>query len=165
MTEYPVRANFFDASALAKVFSQEYDSRQLAEYFHNHAATKFTTPFCLYETPNILKSKWMYRGELNKSEYLEASFKLIAWYGAATRHVRDLELSDPHILRKTREIAEKYTLDLSDSVQLLTVKEGEYSFFVDDSETLLVTADKHLAEAAKEEGLKTWYCMGDGIPK
>jgi len=57
MSEFPVRANFFDASALAKVFSGEYGAKLVVEYFNKNSSTKFTTHFCLYETLNVLKSK------------------------------------------------------------------------------------------------------------
>jgi predicted nucleic acid-binding protein len=165
MSEFPLRANFFDASALAKVFSGEYGAELVVEYFNKNSSTKFTTPFCLYETLNVLKSKWMHRKELSKSQYLEASFRLVAWYRVATEHVKDLELSDPVIFLKTRNLAELYSLDISDAFQLLTVKEGDFSFFINDSKTLLITADKNLASAAKQEGIKTWYCFNSEIPK
>jgi predicted nucleic acid-binding protein len=165
MNDYPVRANFFDASALTKIFSSEYGSDELTLYFNKHSPTKFTTPFCLYETLNILKSKWKYRNQLSKKAYLEASLRLTAWYRANTKHVKDLDFSDPFIFSKTKDIADKYDLDLSDAFQILTLKEGEYSFFIEDSVTLFVTADKGLAKAAKEEGIKAWYCMEGEAPR
>ena len=35
-------------------------------------------------------------------------------------------------------------------------EEGRYSYLVDRSQTVLVTADETLARAARSEGLKTW---------
>ncbi len=165
MSEFPVRANFFDASALAKIFTDEHGSEFVVEFFHNNSPTKFTTPFCFYETLNVLKSKWIHRKQLSKSQYLEASFRLVAWYRLNTKHVTDLELSDPVIFNKTRELAELYSLDISDAFQLLTVKKGDFSSFINDSKTLLITADKGLANAASKEGIKTWYCLNNEIPK
>jgi len=165
MNDYPARANFFDASALTKLFSSEYDSEELIEYFNNCSPTKFTTPFCLYETLNILKSKWKHRNSLSKEQYLEASLKLIAWYRGNTKQVRDLDFTDPLIFLKTKDLANKYDLDLSDAFQILTLKEGEYSFFINDSVTLFITADRDLAIAAAEEGIKSWYCMNGRAPK
>jgi len=52
-----------------------------------------------------------------------------------------------------------------DAFQLLTVKEGDFSHFINDSKTLLITADKNLASAAEKEGIKTWYCLNSEIPK
>ncbi|WP_018016466.1 type II toxin-antitoxin system VapC family toxin [Teredinibacter turnerae] len=165
MSEYPTRANFFDASALIKVFTGEYGSERVTEYFYNQAPTKFTTPFCLYETLNILKSKWIYRKELSKEQYLECCFNLLSWYRLATRHVSDLELFDPVILGKVQSLVDLYSLDFSDALQLLTVKEGDFSFFVEESETLFVTADKGLALAAKNENIKIWCCINGEPPK
>ncbi|MBU2984032.1 type II toxin-antitoxin system VapC family toxin [Saccharophagus degradans] len=165
MSEYPARANFFDASALIKVFTNEYGSERVTEYFNNQAPTKFTTPFCLYETLNILKSKWVYREELSKEQYLECCFKLLSWYRLANEHVADLELFDPVVLDKVQSLVGLYSLDVSDALQLLTVKAGDFSFFVEESETLFVTADKGLALAAKKENIKTWCCIDGEPPK
>jgi hypothetical protein len=43
--DLPVRANLFDASALVKVFSDEYDSALIQTFFNQHAPTRYTTPF------------------------------------------------------------------------------------------------------------------------
>jgi hypothetical protein len=50
------RADFFDASALAKVYADEEYSEIVRRYFNNRS-TKYTTPFCFYETLTVLKSK------------------------------------------------------------------------------------------------------------
>ena len=165
MKDYPVRANFFDASALAKVFTKEHGPQYVNEYFNKHSSTEFTTQFCLYETLNVLKSKWIHGGKLSKEEYLDSSFKLVAWYQAISKHVRDLDFTDPFVFNKTKDLADRYSLDLSDAFQILTVKEGEFSFFASDSKTLLVTADRKLADASLSEGIKTWYCMESEIPE
>lgn len=164
MTSPPPRANCFDASALIKVFSLEVGSDVVRDYFNNRSPTKYTSPFCFYEALTALKAKWLYRKELSKTEYLEATFKLLAWFGAATRHTKDLNFHEPATFFKVRELAEKHGLDLSDAFQILSVREGYFSVLVNDSQTVLVTADEALARAARAEGIKTWYCIGEPEP-
>jgi len=160
MDRPPPRANCFDASALIKVFTREQGSDLVRDYFNNRSPTKYTTPFCFYETLNVLKVKWLYRKEITKDEYTDAAFKLVAWFEASTRHGSDIDLKNPIVFSKVRELAERHSLDLSDAFQIFSVKEGYFSCLINDSQTVLVTADEALAKAAKIEGVKSWYCLG-----
>jgi len=164
MTSLPLRANCFDASALIKVFSEERGSEVVRDYFNHRSPTNYTTPFCFYEALTVLKTKWMYRGELSKAEYLEASFRLLTWFRGATLYGRDLNFHDPQTFLKVRDVANRHSLDLSDSFQILSVKEGYFSVLVNDSQTVLVTADEALAKAARAEGITAWYCLGEPEP-
>ena len=151
MDRPPPRANCFDASALVKVYTTEPGSDVVQEYFNSRSPTKYTTPFCFYETLNILKSKWLYRNELCQAEYSEAAFRLTAWFGAATRYGKDINFQDPLVFTKVQDLAKHHELDWSDAFQILSVKEGYFSHLAEESRTVLVTADKKLALAARAE--------------
>lgn len=160
----PPRANFFDASALVKVFAREPDSASVRGYWNSRSPTKYTSPFCLYEALTVLKVLWMYRKTLTEAQYHQAAEKLILWFSASARYNKDLDLHDPAVLRSARELAQRYSLDLSDAFQILCVREGRFSRLVDRSQTVLVTADEALAKAARNEGVKAWYCLEDPEP-
>ena len=164
MNRPPPRANCFDASALVKVFSSEAGSDLVRDYFNNRSPTKYTTPFCFYETLGVLKVKWLYRNELTQAEYTDAAFRLVAWFGASTRYAKDIDLKDPTVFVRVRELAAKHSLDLSDAFQIVSVKDGYFSHLINDSKTVLVTADESLAKAAQLEGVKSWYCLGEPEP-
>jgi predicted nucleic acid-binding protein len=164
MKELPVRANCFDASALVKVFSDEESSEFIREFFYNYAPTRYTTPFCFYEALSVLKVKWLYRKEIDESTYRESAFSLTAWYALSLTSTKDINFYDPAVFHRVRSLAEKYAIDLSDAFQIESVKNGYFSGLVDESSTLLVTADKRLSEVAKEEGIKVWYFLTDSIP-
>ena len=164
MNRRAARADFFDASALAKIYSDEPCSDVVREYFRNRA-TKYTTPFCFYEAMNVLKSKWKFKGQLTIEEYLDASFKLTAWYGASSSKISDLNFTESTTFFEAKEIAERNLLDLSDAFQILSVKKGYFSVLVNDSSTVLVTADKGLADAARNEGLRAWNLMLEQAPE
>lgn len=159
-----LRANCFDASALVKVFTVEPGSEIVREYFNHRSPTKYTTPFCFYETLNVLKVKWLYRKELTQAEYSDAAFHITAWFGASARQCRDIDFQDPLVFSKTREIEQRHSLDWSDAFQILSVKEGYFSHLINDSRTVLVTADQALASAARLEGVKSWYIIGEPEP-
>ena len=163
MTSHTGRADFFDASALAKIYADEPCSDVAREYFGSRS-TKYTTPFCFYEAMNVLKGKWKHKGQLTIDQYLEAAFRLTAWYGASSSNVKDLNFTEPTTFAEAKKIAERSQLDLSDAFQILSIKKGYFSVLVNDSSTVLVTADKALADAARAEGLRVWNLMLEPAP-
>ena len=154
-------ADFFDASALVKIYVNEDGYEKVRNYF-NESSTKYTTPFCFYEALSVLKGK---RGkELTNKEYLDSSARLTAWYAASSFQIKDLNFTEPELIKKACAIVEKdEKLDLSDAFQILSVKEGYYSRNCNDSQTLLITADKRLAKVAKSEGLRVWSVLEENI--
>ena len=164
MNRIAYRADFFDASALAKVFADEPGSGIVRKYWHSRA-TKYTTPFCFYEAMNVLKGKWKHKGNMTDVQYFDATFKLTAWYGASSDEVKDLDFKDPLTFADTRALAERNGLDLSDAFQIMSVRQGQFSMLVNDSATVLVTADKDLASAARNEGLRVWNVLLEPPPE
>jgi predicted nucleic acid-binding protein len=163
MNRRAARADFFDASALVRIYSNEPGSNAVRVYFMGRA-TKYTTPFCFYEAMNVLKGKWKYKGQLTIEQYLDAAFRLTAWYGASSAQVKDLNFTDPSTFSEAKEIAQRNRLDLSDAFQILSVKKGYFSVLLNDSSTVLVTADRDLADAARAEGLRVWNIMTEPAP-
>ncbi|MES2368848.1 MAG: type II toxin-antitoxin system VapC family toxin [Pseudomonadota bacterium] len=160
----PGHACCFDASALVKVWVDEPDCGPARHYFNTQSPTKYTTPFCYFETLSAMKLKWL-RGVITREVYLNAAFALTVWFQASARHVKDIDLTHPPTFLRAKEIVERYEVDLSDAFQILSLKEGYFSPLINDSKTLLVTADERLANAAKAEGLNAWYCMSWPMPK
>lgn len=157
------RANFLDASALVKLHVVEDGAAIIRAYFHREP-TNYTTPFCFYEALNCLKRKWKEKG-ITKEQYLDAAFCLSAWYGAASRGIKDLDFTLPTTFADAKRIAERWkSLDLSDAFQILSVKTGYYSSLARESAPILVTADKDLAKAAEAEELRVWYFMKEPTP-
>jgi len=163
MQRRAARADFLDASALVKVFTDEPCSDIAREYFRSRP-TKYTTPFCFYEAMNVLKGKWKYRLELTLVEYLDAAHKLTLWYGLSSARVKDLDFTAPSVFLQAKEIAQRSHLDLSDAFQVLSVKNGYFSVLANDSATVLVTADKALAAMARAEGLRAWDLVNESPP-
>jgi predicted nucleic acid-binding protein len=164
MRELPVRANCLDASALVKVFSDEDHSDIIREFFNNNAPTRYTTPFCFYEALSVLKVKWLYRKVIDESAYRESAFRLTAWYAGSLTSTKDIDFHDPLVFHRVRELAEKYSIDFSDAFQIVSIKFGYFSHFIEGSTTLLVTAGKRLSEVAREEDVKVWYFPAEPLP-
>ena len=158
-----IRVNCFDASALVKLHVEEPGSDILRQYAEMES-TKYTTPYCFYEALSVLKVKWLYRREISKEEYHDASLSLTSWFSCTTKRIPDLDFTDPHVFVEVESISERYSLDLSDAFQILSVKKGYFSGLTGDSRTILVTADCCLAKAARNEGIKAWYCLEEPEP-
>jgi len=163
MKSQAVRANCLDAPALVKLYVEEEGSDVLQRYFQDEA-TRYTTPLCFYEALTTLKVKWLYRKEITKDDYLKAAFSMAAWFSHVSKQVRDLDFLSPIVFRDARLIVERHGLDLSDAFQILSVKKGFFSALAADSRTVLVTADRDLANAAKQEGILAWYTLGEPPP-
>ncbi len=158
-----VHANCFDASALVKIYINE-DGSDIVQKYFNSEPTKYTTPLCFYEALNVLKVKHFYRKEINAEEYHLASFNLTAWFSHIVKDIRDLNFLSPIVFKNVQQISKRYSLDLSDAFQILSVKEGFFSGLANESKTILVTADKKLSKAAEGEGLRVWYFMNEPFP-
>jgi predicted nucleic acid-binding protein len=152
-----VRCVLFDASALVKLHIDEDGSDTVRAVF-NAEPTKYTTPFCFYETLSVFQLKWK-KGTITLEKYLDAAWRLTAWYGAATRRIDDLDFSGHGVFSEAKRIVEKTSLDLSDAFQLLSIKQGYFSPLCGDSATILITADEELAKAARSEGIRALYVM------
>lgn len=92
---------------------------------------------------------------------MESAFNLTAWYSVPASKIDDINFTNPLIFNETKKLVDRNdpSLDLSDAFQILSLKAGYFSHLIKDSQTVLVTADKRLAIAARVEGLKVWCVM------
>jgi predicted nucleic acid-binding protein len=152
-----VRTHCLDASALVKLYIEEPGSSALRTYLQGQA-NWYTTPFCFFEALSVLKQKFKYRRDADKiteEQYHRAGFEMVAEFGARTRNVPDIKLTDPLIFPRVQQMCHKYpALDFSDAFLILSVKMGYFYRMAGDSQTVLVTADKDLQTAAEQEGLE-----------
>lgn len=158
------RTHYLDASALVKLVIAEDHAERLRAFCGR--ALLATTSLCFGEALGVLKGKWTH-GRLTQEAYLAACEELFA-------HVRDdsLEIEDTAIFSKDsraiyeeiEKLAKKHSLDISDSLQLLTLRSGTYSKLEGTARASLVTADYKLARAAQAEGMPAWDCVHDPEP-
>jgi predicted nucleic acid-binding protein len=157
-----VRAVCFDASVLVALHLDEDGSAKAKEAF-NGEPTKYTTAFCFYETLTLLKVHLLYRAK-DRGRYLQCCHALAAWFGSFSDRYQDIDLSDPLTFALAYRIADTHGLDLSDALQIASVRHGFFSGLVGDSTTILATADLNLARAARAEGLRVWSVLDEDRP-
>ena len=158
-----VRASCFDASALLKRYVDEDGSEALRSYWAREP-TKFTTSLCFHEALTLLKVSHFYRKLLDRRQYRRATVDLCAWYDAVSKDIPELSLLSPGVFVAALRISERHDLDLSDAFQIVSLKEGFFSVLSGESQTVLVTGDQALAEAARAEGLRVWNVLREPAP-
>ena len=157
-----IRPHYLDASALVKLFVAEPDAAAIREYYQSQSVF-YTTTLCFGEALGILKAKRL-RGELKKDKYLEACAELITMVRDEIVHIEEVSITDATIYTEVEALADQYGLDVSDAFQLVTIKRGFTKVFGGDSKTILITADKQLANAARDEKLRVWDCIREKAP-
>ena len=157
-----VHASYLDASALVKLYYQEIGSKELKEYLHKNP-TWHTTVFCFYEALNALKWKWL-NGHIVKEEYLNSTFEMAADVSTRMNEIEDINFLNRDIFMTVQKTAKTHDLDLSDAFQIESIKKGFFSGLAGESKTILVTADRKLAIAAINEGIRAWNILVDPIP-
>jgi len=125
----------------------------------------WTTSLCFAEVLGVLKRKYLSNKEgLTKEEYLAASDDMVSRIRNDNITIEEVDITQPAIFNEVEKIVEKYSIDLADAFQIVTLKRGFPSSLTEDSETILITADKGLARAAQSEGLRVWDCLRKPAP-
>lgn len=148
-----LKSIFLDASAIVKLVVEEKGSDRVREYFDALNFLFFTTNFCFFESLSVLKRKWC-NGGISKNQYRECCGRVFAYKKEGRIKIQEYPLENLEDFWKLECLVEKHNIDISDALQLLSIKETILATFAEESETTLLTADKDLAESAKKEGVK-----------
>ena len=141
---------------MVKLVADEKDSAQARICFNNTTNIFSTTNFCFLESLSVLKRKWR-KKEIDQNEYRRFCRLLFDYTGTGRIETVEYPLKNLHDFYKLECLIEKYCIDISDALQLVSIKETYLAEVVEESETTLLTSDKHLAECAEKEGIKAEY--------
>ena len=181
-----IRTHLLDASVLAKLVVSEYKSDVVRDYFNNHSVF-WTTSFCLAEAFGVLKAKHIRYGKQNsksllarmraffcgkshaqdgisESAYLAAIEELVSMVRNETITIEEESIFNRRIFDEVEQLCSEYGLDAIDTFQLVTMMRGFPSKMIDEASTILITADKKLANAARRKGLRAWNCIKESSP-
>ncbi|HLB74274.1 MAG TPA: type II toxin-antitoxin system VapC family toxin [Sedimentisphaerales bacterium] len=148
-----IKSFFLDASAIVKLLIDEKHSDLVRNYFDDPYSLLFTTNFCFFESLSVLKREWC-KDKISTNRYRDCCRLLFAYIEEHRIQIKEYPLEDLHDFGKLDELVDKYKIDISDALQLLSIKETSLSTLAGESEITLITADKDLATAAREEGVK-----------
>jgi predicted nucleic acid-binding protein len=168
---YWVRCHYMDASALVKLIADddsEKDGREaLRDYYWKNTANMYATSHSVTEALSIFKGKYK-RGIIQRHEYTRYVDKFLLRTIGANLRVQDdqerLPILSPTVRDEAKKLIENYDIDFFDAFQLVVIKRGQFQHMVGGSQTLLITADRDLARAARAEKLSAWCCLDEASP-
>ena len=158
------RASYLDASAIIKVLVEEPDSLNVAQYF-KAPHSFYMTSLCFAEALGVLKAKYFRHQSITEKGYLNRSYLLTVWVRDQRIKLDEVPFTEPEVFGEVEVIVKRYQIDTSDALQIVTIKRGKFSHCAGESQPLLITADRSLAEATRSEGLMVWDCIHEPSPK
>ena len=149
---------------MVKIVAEDVDEEPgravLRQYFFSHVMYRATS-FCVAEALSAFKTKWL-RGRISQDEYVKnvsEFFRLVV----SPLHVEEVRLA-VQVHREAERLVRTHGIDFIDSIQVVTLLSGAYSLFGGDSQSILITADRALAAAARHEGARVWECTTEAFP-
>lgn len=164
---YSVKVHYLDASALVKLVADDPDDfpgrDALRNYYWMHTASMYATSYCIAETLSVFKRKQL-RGTITKEEYVHYCKTFITRTIGANLRIDEVNILSPTMLQEGQRLFEKHGIDYIDALQIVTVLHGQFKVLAADSKTVLITADRALAIAARAEGARVWECTSEDPP-
>ena len=161
MVEYR-HITYFDASAAVKLAVEEHGSGHVRNHFGKHYR-HYMTSLCFAEALGALKGK-VHRNELPRHSYFNACYLLMSYLRNGRFHLDDTLKISSETFMEGEKLARKYEVDLSDALQIVTVRDGQFKNLARESKTVLATADAGLVKAAKAEDLRVWNVLDSPEP-
>ncbi len=158
-----IKTHLLDTSALIKLVIVENGSIAIRNYFDSESVF-WTTSICFAEALGVLKTMHFYREEISNNEYLISTENLVAYLRNKSISIEDSDFTNYTIYNEVEKISKQYELDIADAFQLATLKIGFPSNLEGESKTILITADKDLSKAARNENIKAWYIIDEPAP-
>jgi predicted nucleic acid-binding protein len=166
-TGYSVRAHYFDASALVKLVADDSDEEPgrevLRKYYRDHS-NRYATSYCVTEALSAFKTKYL-RKKITQSEYIRYVKEFLRLVIGANLEIDEVHILTPIVRTEAERLIQTHGIDFLDCFQIVTIMQGRFRHLVDRSQSILITADRALAEAARAEGARVWECTSEPAPE
>ncbi len=163
---YSVKAHYFDASALVKLVADDPDEEPgrdvLRQYYRNHS-NRYATSYCVTEALSAFKSKFL-RKRIPEDQYIKYVQEFIRTVLGANLQIDEISILSPDVRTEAQRLIQTYKIDFLDCFQIVTVLRGRFRYMVAESQSILITADRGLAKAARAEGARVWECTSEPAP-
>ena len=165
---YWIRCHYLDASALVKLVAEDEAERPgrqaLRDYYWANTANVYSTSYSVTEALSAFKYKYV-RKQISRDEYKDYVRRFLRLtIGANLRVEDDIPILSGVVRDEAERMIDAYDIDFLDSFQLVVLKRGQFRHMVGGSKTVLITADRELANSARKEGLAVWYCVDEPAP-
>ena len=164
---YSVKAHYLDASALVKLVADDPDEEPgrdvLRKYYREHS-NRYATSYCVTEAFSAFKLKFL-RGRIPEAKYITYVHEFIRTVIGANLQIDEVSILLPVVRDEAERLIKTYQIDFLDCFQIVTVLQGRFRHFVAESQSILITADRELAKAARAEGARVWECTSEPAPR
>lgn len=149
--------HYLDANCLVKLVVDEAGSQELREHCVKQGVTCATTSFCFYEALGVLKTKWANKkrpDHIFEETYLASCEELCALIEDMKIQLEEVAIHNRRSFNESEKLTKKYKIDLSDSFQLFSIREGMLAKLKTTIDPELISEDGGVYKAAVGEGLK-----------
>jgi len=164
---YWCKAHYLDASALVKLIADDPDEEPgrdaLRQYYWRHPASLYATSYCFTEALSAFKAKFL-RGKITEAEYIKYVRDFIGRTVGTNLRIDEVPILSPVVLPEAERLIQTYKIDFLDAFQIVTIMHGQFKILGPNSKSILITADRGLAKAARAEGAKVWECTSEPAP-
>lgn len=149
--------HYLDANCLVKLVVAEAGSQELRDYCEQQGIICATTSFCFYEALGVLKLKWVNQkrqDHISEETYLAACEELCALVEDEQIQLEEVAIYNRLSFNESEKLTKKYKIDLSDSFQLVSIREGMLAQLKTPIVPVLISEDGGVYKAAAGENLK-----------
>ncbi len=161
------KAHYLDASALVKLVAddpaEEPGRDVLRRYYWQHTDGMYATSYCITETFSVLKRKFL-QGLITEANYIRYVQNFIRQFLGVNLRQDDVPILSPVVFSEAERLIKKHKIDFLDCFQIVTIMHGRFNVLGPNSQSILVTADEGLANAARAECVKVWECRSEPAP-
>lgn len=123
----------------------------------------FATSYCVTEALSVFKRKFLRKG-INKDQYIQYVRDFIQTVVGGNLRVDEVSILSPEMFNEAERLIKSYGIDFIDCFQIVTIQKGQFHVLGPRSKSILITADRGLAKAARAEGAKVWECTREPAP-
>jgi predicted nucleic acid-binding protein len=132
------------------------------KYYWQHA-NMYATSYCFAEALSAFKRKFL-RKEITESQYIANIREFIRLSLGTNLCIDEVPILDPKVIGEAERLIKTYKIDFLDCFQIVTIMHGRFSVLGPNSQSLLITADKELADVALRERVRVWNCRIEPSP-
>ena len=115
------------------------------------------------ETLSAFKSKYL-RKRISEEQYIRYVKDFIGNVIGVNLRIDEVSILLPVVRTEAERLIKAHAIDFLDAFQIVTVLHGRYQHMVAESQSILITADRSLAKAARAEGARVWECTSEPVP-
>jgi predicted nucleic acid-binding protein len=161
------KTHYLDASALVKLVADDPDEEPgrdaVRKYYSGHRDSVYATSYCVTETFSVFKRKFLQR-RITEDQYIKYVLEFLRLILGVNLRIDEVPILSPVVSTEAERLIKKHKVDFLDCFQIVTILRGRFRELGPNSQSVLITADRDLAKAARAEGARVWECTSEPAP-